>query len=768
MKASSAVTVDYVQLHTHVRDQHLTQFAENVPKLFFACLSHVAHTLIIPTGDLPASLPSASSTTDLRSDLEIDYPERITIRVVNFPVSTDLSEIKSQSIDKLKSIRGTVVRVSSSKPMLVKIGVRCGKCSAVWMIYCRDGVPQQPQSCFKSDCASKEFSVAREYAQTDDWQRIRLQELSETSTQGRIPITKDVEVIGLEVDRCVPGDVVTVVGVIRPVSVSETRGQGNRGVGRSGLALPKKSGGGGRGKGKQDGDASPLMPAEKAKAPIYDTYVEANSVQTTRAVASSDAGNLALDANSDLSMLSVPEMYGVLQIANHPTPFSLIVASLCPSIYGHELVKAGLLLALLGGSKHHDESCEAMSLRSDVHVLIVGDPGLGKSQMLTSVNKLAPRSFYVCGSYASAAGLTVSIHKEQGSHDYTLEAGALVLANNGIAIIDELDKMQTELDALLEAMEQQQISVAKAGIVCTLPAKATILAAANPRQGHYDKNRTIAENLNMSAAILSRFDLIFVLLDKPDVAKDEKISEHIFAQHSVNGLAGGGHPWKDKHPSASQTPAAPTQQGRHGSSVSDVPPPASLFERLRSFPSDVSLLPHSLLNRYIGYAKRFVHPVLTAPAKLVLQDFYLSLRRSHHSQDGTPVTTRQLESLIRLAEARAKVELRNEVTEADARDVIEIMRMSLRDALDADGFESVNMGTTGRRGKATAGKQLVTELQRMARDSGNPQFTKSQIYEVSRRLKLSSSSGFDEMLDALNFDGFLIRVSNHAWKIFGV
>lgn len=754
-----------MQLLTQVRDQHLTQFAENVAKLFFACLSHVAHTLIIPVGDSPAILPSSSSTTDLRNDTEIDYPERITIRVVNFPVATDLSDIKSQSIDKLKSLRGTVVRVSSSKPMLVKIGVRCGKCSAVWMIYCRDGVPNHPQSCFKSDCASKEFSIAREYAQTDDWQRIRLQELSETSTQGRIPITKDVEVIGLEVDRCVPGDVVTVVGVIRPVSVSETRGQGNRGVGRSGLAIPKKSGGAGRGKGKQDADANPLMPAEKAKAPIYDTYVEANSVQTTRAIASTDSGKTALDTNSDLSMLSVPEMYGVLQIANHPTPFALIVASLCPSIYGHELVKAGLLLALLGGSKHHDENCEAMSLRSDVHVLIVGDPGLGKSQMLTSVNKLAPRSFYVCGSYASAAGLTVSIHKEQGSHDYTLEAGALVLANNGIAIIDELDKMQTELDALLEAMEQQQISVAKAGIVCTLPAKATILAAANPRQGHYDKNRTIAENLNMSAAILSRFDLIFVLLDKPDVAKDEKISEHIFAQHSVNGQV-GGNAWKPK-PASSQKPPASTQQGRHGSSVSDVPPPESLFERLRSF-SPEGLLPHSLLNRYIGYAKRFVHPVLTAPAKLVLQDFYLSLRRSHHSQDGTPVTTRQLESLIRLAEARAKVELRNEVTEADARDVIEIMRMSLRDALDADGFESVNMGTTGKRGKTAAGKQLVHELQRLAKENGSPQFTKAQIFEVSRRLKLSSSSGFDDMLESLNFAGYLIRESNHIWRIFGV
>lgn len=692
--------------------------------------------------------------------------------------------------------------------MLVKIGVRCGKCSTVWMIYCRDGVPQQPQSCAKSDCVSHEFSIAREYAVTADWQRIRLQEIAETSTQGRIPITKDVEVIGHEVDRCVPGDVVSVVGVIRAVSLSETRGQGNRGVGRSGLALPKKygrggggggSGGGNKSKGNQKDDGgngvnvgNALMPAEKAKAPIYDTYVEANSVQNTRSVSSSssssDAKTSGIDTNSDLNMLSVSEMYGVLQIANHPNPFALIVASLCPAIYGHELVKAGLILSLFGGSKHHHDessSSEGMSLRSDVHILIVGDPGLGKSQMLTSITKLAPRSVYVCGSYASTAGLTVAVHKEQGSHDYALEAGALVLANNGIACIDELDKMPNDLDALLEAMEQQQVSVAKAGIVCNLPAKATIMAAANPRQGHYDKTKTIGENLNMSTAILSRFDLIFVLLDKPDVAKDEKISEHIFAQHRVGGpssvgIGGIGGIGNNDSMNNGNVGIEGGHSGRYegqnrnsnhqqGSSISDIPPPCSLYERLRSFSpqNEQGVLPQGLLNRYIGYAKRFVHPVLTPPAKLVLQDFYLSLRRSHHSQDGTPVTTRQLESLIRLAEARAKVELRNEVSESDARDVIEIMRMSLRDALDADGFESVNVGTTGKRGKASAGKKLIVELQRLSRDRGSPEFSKSEMYEVSKRMKLVAASSFDDLLESLNFDGYLLRVNPHKWKVFG-
>lgn len=703
-------------------------------------------------------------------EMDAQYPERISVRVVNFPKTTELHDIKSQSINKLTSIRGTVVRVSNTKPMLEKIGVRCGKCALLWMISCRDGIPQTPSSCAGPGCSSNLFSIVREYAVTTDWQRIRLQEIAETSGQGRVPITRDVEVVGEEVDNCVPGDVVMVVGIIRPVSLSETRGKGNRGVGRTGLAMPKRPGGGGR-KRKSTGDegenTSLIMDAEKAKAPIYDTYVEANSVQNTRSISSNDAKSASsIDATTDLNMLSVSEMYGVLQIANHPSVFALLVASLCPTIYGHELVKAGLLLSLFGGSKKRDDMLEDSSLRSDVHMLIVGDPGMGKSQLLTSVNKLAPRGVFVGGTSTSTTGLTVSIQKEQGSHDYVLEAGALVLANNGVACIDELDKM-SQLDALLEAMEQQQVSVAKAGIVCNLPAKTTILAAANPRHGHYDKSKTIAENLNMPSALLSRFDIIFVLLDKPDAVKDEKISEHIFAQHD--------------HPNSASISSEAVQNGEFSQKelvkepqVRHLPvesAPSSLLDRLRAFDPkrhQAGIIAHSLFNRYIGYAKRFVNPVLSTPARLVLQDFYLSLRRSHHSHDGTPVTTRQLESLIRLAEARAKAELRTEVTEADARDVIEIMKMSLRDALDADGFESVNVGTTGKRGKAAAGKSLIAELQKVARTRGNSIFTKSEMYEICQRLRLSTGSSFDDLIDSLNFEGYLIRATTRNWKVFGV
>jgi len=311
---------------------------------------------------------------------------------------------------------------------------------------------------------------------------------------------------------------------------------------------------------------------------------------------------------------------------------------------------------------------QAIAPRGDPHVLVAGDPGLGKSQMLSAAVKVAPRGVYVCGSSGiSTSGLTVTLVRGSGS-DFALEAGALVLGDQGCCCIDEFDKMTTDHNALLEAMEQQSIIIAKAGIICTLPARTSVIAVANPVGGHYNMGKTVAENLKMNSALLSRFDLIFILMDKPDGEMDQYLSKHVMALHSGN--ATNGRAFRVGSSQDSEMDRSQSSLGNDYRSRMDRP----LSERLRMTEEDqLALIPQPLLRKYIAYARQYVHPRLSPEAAATLQEFYLMLRTKHRSPDGTPVTTRQLESLIRMTEAKARMELREVVTRRDAMDVIEIM-----------------------------------------------------------------------------------------------
>lgn len=235
------------------------------------------------------------------------------------------------------------------------------------------------------------------------------------------------------------------------------------------------------------------------------------------------------------------------KISERKDLFALLVKSICPSIFGNELVKVGMIMSLFGGTDHRlkmkgdfadiifgsgenkeaseqangddllDDEKVTPTIRPDIHMLVVGDPGLGKSQMLKHLINVAPRGVYVCGNSTTNAGLTATMVRDSISNEQTLEAGALVLSDLGVCCIDEFDKMTSDQSTLLEAMEQQTISIAKGGIMGSLSARCSVVACANPTTGHYNRSRTILENIRVSNAILSRFDMVFLLLDDPDL-----------------------------------------------------------------------------------------------------------------------------------------------------------------------------------------------------------------------------------------------------------
>lgn len=432
--------------------------------------------------------------------------------------------------------------------------------------------------------------------------------------------------------------------------------------------------------------------------------------------------------------------------------FRQILQSICPSIYGHELVKAGITLALFGGVRKHSMDPNKVPVRGDIHVIIVGDPGLGKSQLLQAAAAVCPRGIYVCGNATTNAGLTVAVVKDAKTSDYAFEAGAMVLADSGLCCIDEFDKMSAEHQSLLEAMEQQCVSVAKAGLLASLSARTSVLAAANPVGGHYNRAKTVNENLKMSAALLSRFDLVFILLDKPDEVLDKRVSDHIISLHAGYG----------EYSQAAKKLRTASLHGGIDMSVRN----GSLVSRLRLDPkkdADFAPLPGPLLRKYIAYARTYVFPRMSKPAAEILQKFYLQLRDHNTSADCTPITARQLESLVRLAEARARLELREEVTAQDATDVVEIMKESLYDKY-VDEHGVVDFGRSGGMSQQKEAKRFLSALNRQSELQRKDTFSISEIYSLADRIGLRVPD-IDTFVDNLNSAGYLLKKGPKTFQV---
>ncbi|KAG8347389.1 MCM OB domain [Trypanosoma vivax] len=517
------------------------------------------------------------------------------------PCKTPFDSLCASILGRLVTVQGTVVRMSPPRVVCVQMMYRCGSCGSVVTAPTNDGVLVYPGRCSRR-CNGYRWSPVLDQSECEEVQMLKIQEQSEmydgSAGGGSMHKMIVVELRDIWIESAAVGEYVVVCGILCA----------------------------GRGEGR--GSATQQI------------VVRACSVESGR-------HNSARVASATFD--SLEESGRFYEMARHPEWFSRLCNSLAPSIFGLQHVKEAIVLAVVGGAGIKKRT------RSNIHMLMVGDPGLGKSQLLRAACAIAPRSAFVCAHTSSSCGLTLTLTRDPTTGETSFEAGAVVHGDGGITCIDEIDKGAPEHNALLEVMEQESVSMAKAGMVFSVPVRTAILTAGNPIGGRFDDTKSLSANLNLSPALLSRFDIV-VCLRNPHADCTRSLSDHVLQLHQHS--ADGG---------------------------------------LNSSPGhSTGILSVDLAQRFIAFCRHHCHPQLSEDACSVLKNHYLE-RRMETQTSELAVTPRFLQALIRVAEARAKIELRHEVTTEDALYAVMLLQ-KCRGSLRTDSSSSLpRPGTASRK-----------------------------------------------------------------------
>ena len=518
-----------------------------------------------------------------------DYAEKIKdevrVRLVNYPLQRSLRQINAETIGNIASVSGMVVRASEVKPLAKELVFVCPDEHQTKIIQLRGMDVKIPIVCDNLSCKHRDFELKPEASKFIDFQILRLQELPEDLPPGQLPHYIDVTIRQDLVDNARPGDRIILTGIVRVEQES-------------------------------------IAGITRGHSGLYRLRIEGNNIEFLGGRGSKTSRKIVREEVS-------PEDEKMIKtLSESPNVYQRLIDSFAPHIQGQSLIKEAILLLIVGSTQRL--LGDGSKIRGDINVFLVGDPGTAKSEMLKFCARIAPRGLYTSGRGSTAAGLTAAVVRDK-TGIMMLEAGAVVLGDQGLVCIDEFDKMKPEdRSALHEVMEQQSASIAKGGIVATLNARTSILAAANPMYGKYDPFKNITENVNLPIPLLTRFDLIFVVRDIPGREKDEKIARHIIELH--------------------------TPQGTDKRSVIDV----------------------DTLTKYLSYAKRS-SPNLTKEAEDKILAYYLQMRNVE-SEEMITVTPRQLEGIIRLSTARARLLMKDKVEEEDAERAIFLIQSMLQDA----------------------------------------------------------------------------------------